>query len=237
MKGEHALRGTLPSRSHIRFSLRQAPALDGRGAGLCYPPPSCWPPWRNYPSSWGENGGWPEARGDPYHAPVNDNTSTSMPDILYPLLEMSQLTPACAHSLRQLPWPCHPTQRPAPSTTASLLHAQPLSCPNTQPSRPFSQCYLKWCREIFPAPPDRKQTWMFLWPVLPRGHQSTNDQQMNDDVRVRVPGKGWAARKGQQNPGQPSSVLCVRPHWQMNPAVSHLQHKEHNNQCIQVWLL
>ena len=81
-----------------------------------------------FPPAGRENGGWAEACGDPYHTAVSNTTSSSMPDILYHPLEMSQLTQACARSLHQLPRQCHPMQEPAPYTTALLLQAQPLSC-------------------------------------------------------------------------------------------------------------
>lgn len=110
----------------------------------------------------------------------------------------------------------------------------------THPSHSFSKHSLKYCREgkeIFPAPPDRSETWMLAWPFSPRGDRSANDQQLKDDAGVRVPRKRWAARKGWQIPAQPSLFLWVKPHSQIQPAASHLQHKELHNQRIQIWSL
>lgn len=53
-KEERARRGTLPSSNRVHFSLRQAPAPDGSGAGLRYPPPSRWPPRQHFPPAGGK---------------------------------------------------------------------------------------------------------------------------------------------------------------------------------------
>lgn len=96
--------GTLPSSNPVHFFLAadSSPRWQRSRAALSPTLPLATPVKFSLQLG-GGNRGRAEACGDPYHTAVNTTTSTSTPDVLYHPLEMSQLTQACAGSLRQLP--------------------------------------------------------------------------------------------------------------------------------------
>lgn len=119
----------LPGRNAPHFPLHQAPVWDGSRAGLCCPPPCCWPrPW-SFPSSWGEDGGQEEVHGDPHQAAVSSTTS-------------GVCLMCCTTLLRWAPWakPVFPSASSSQSVTvqgavlASSLCSSMLSHSLTHPA-------------------------------------------------------------------------------------------------------
>lgn len=86
----------------------------------------------------------------------------SVPDMLYHPPETSQLSQACAPCASPPRAVTQGREQSLPHTL--LLHAQPRPC-SLSPNTCYSQHCLKSCREIFPAPPDSSETWMFAQPV------------------------------------------------------------------------